>query len=135
MNKIIEDSPIPYLNSLEQLKANHPQIDTKLKEYIRILKESITHKMQIILNINHHYGIIQRERTEEELKDVYDGIDILSTHLPNYEREQKNWNTLQQKEINLLVSCIIDLISIINGDDKDWEKKTPKKSVKSVEQK
>lgn len=105
-------NPIRYLEGLKTLKVVHPEIKAKLDEYIRILEESKTHKKQIIENINHHFNKIHDEINDME--DIYSGIDILSIHLPNYEREQKNWNTLEHKEITLLVSAIKELIEASN---------------------
>ena len=105
-------NPIRYLEDLKKLEIVHPSIKQKFNEYVRVLEESKIHKIQIINNIDHHYNQINHEM--EELKDVYSGIDILSTHLPNYEREQKNWNTLQHNEISVLVSAIKDIIKLAN---------------------
>lgn len=106
---------LDYLERLKNLKPKHEIIKNMLDRSIAILEDSKTHLMQIIMNINHHSGLIKTELAEEEFGIVYSNIDILSTHLPNFQREQKNWNTLKQKEINNLAKCIENLVEASNN--------------------
>lgn len=134
---ITEERPIKYLEDLKKLKSPHKEIQEIINKHIQILEQNIVPMRQTMVNINHHKGQIDTQLSDEEFKDVYSNIEILSTHYPNYEREIKNWNTLKQKEVLNLILFAKELIDVSSKIEKQIIKEpiVQKEPVKTEQEK
>lgn len=113
-NKQTEDDTIPYLKKLKELNSIHPIIQESISTLLKILEMRITPSGQTLKNLGHHLKIINTELMDEEFGMIYSNIDLLSIHLPNLLREEKNWNTLQLEERILLVDFLIEIVNKAN---------------------
>ncbi len=108
------DNPITYLEELKNIKCIHKTIQDKISTLIKILELRRTPSTQTMGNLSEYGNIISTELKDEEFGIVYSNIDLISIHLPNLIREQRNWNTLQQEEIMLLASYIREIVQEAN---------------------
>lgn len=127
MTETKSEGALDYFEDFKKLKSDHPMIQDIINNYSRIFEEMKIPLGQNLINIKQLQEQIEDSLDDKQFGYIFKNMPLLSITYPNYNREQKNINTIYQRVMTNFVKFSKELIEGINQLESSESKHGTKK--------